>query len=46
MIQWDETSPRFAPYNRHNLIQGTLGTLKGFRGGIGIPIEGVTKIVQ
>ncbi|MDN5205704.1 Gfo/Idh/MocA family oxidoreductase [Fulvivirgaceae bacterium BMA10] len=28
MIQWDETSPR--PYSRHNLIQGTKGTLTGF----------------
>ena len=28
MLQWDETSPR--PYSRHNLIQGTLGTLAGF----------------
>ena len=28
MIQWDETSPR--PYSRHNLIQGTKGTLAGF----------------
>lgn len=28
MVQWDETSPR--PYTRHNLIQGTLGTLAGF----------------
>ena len=28
MVQWDETSPR--PYSRHNLIQGTLGTLAGF----------------
>ncbi|MGB0369956.1 MAG: Gfo/Idh/MocA family protein [Opitutales bacterium] len=28
MIQWDETSPR--PYTRHNLIQGTEGTLAGF----------------
>ena len=43
MIQWDETSPR--PYTRHNLIQGTLGTLAGFptrvarEGGV----EGVTK---
>jgi predicted dehydrogenase len=27
MIQWDETSPR--PYTRHNLIQGTKGTLAG-----------------
>lgn len=39
MIQWDETSPR--PYTRHNLIQGTLGTLKGFPNGMAI--EGVTK---
>ncbi len=28
MVQWDETSPR--PYSRHNLIQGTKGTLAGF----------------
>lgn len=28
MLQWDETSPR--PYTRHNLIQGTLGTLAGY----------------
>ncbi len=28
MVQWDETSPR--PYTRHNLIQGTKGTLTGF----------------
>lgn len=28
LIQWDETSPR--PYTRHNLIQGTSGTLAGF----------------
>ena len=28
LIQWDETSPR--PYTRHNLIQGTRGTLAGF----------------
>jgi len=27
-LQWDETSPR--PYSRHNLIQGTEGTLAGF----------------
>jgi hypothetical protein len=39
MIQWEETSPR--PYSRHNLIQGTLGTLKGFPNGMAI--EGVTK---
>ena len=43
MIQWDETSPR--PYTRHNLIQGTLGTLAGFptriakEGGV----EGITQ---
>lgn len=43
MVQWDETSPR--PYTRHNLIQGTLGTLAGFplrlarEGGV----EGLTK---
>ncbi|PCE66248.1 Gfo/Idh/MocA family protein [Sediminicola luteus] len=28
MVQWDETSPR--PYSRHNLIQGTKGTMTGF----------------
>ncbi|QXD32099.1 Gfo/Idh/MocA family protein [Candidatus Pelagisphaera phototrophica] len=28
MVQWDETSPR--PYSRHNLVQGTKGTLAGF----------------
>ncbi len=28
MVQWDENSPR--PYSRHNLIQGTKGTLAGF----------------
>lgn len=39
MIQWDETSPR--PYSRHNLIQGTKGTLKGFPNGMAI--EGMTK---
>ncbi len=39
LVQWDETSPR--PYTRHNLIQGTKGTLKGFPNGIAI--EGVTK---
>ena len=39
MVQWDETSPR--PYTRHNLIQGTKGTLKGFPNGMAI--EGVTK---
>lgn len=39
LVQWDETSPR--PYSRHNLIQGTLGTLKGFPDGMAI--EGLTK---
>ena len=28
MVQWDETSPR--PYTRHDLIQGTKGTLAGY----------------
>jgi predicted dehydrogenase len=28
MVQWDEQSPR--PYSRHNMIQGTKGTLAGF----------------
>ena len=39
MVQWDETSPR--PYSRHNLIQGTNGTLAGFPNRMAI--EGVTK---
>lgn len=39
MVQWDETSPR--PYTRHNLIQGTKGTLKGFPNGMAI--EGITQ---
>ena len=39
MVQWDETSPR--PYTRHNLIQGTRGTLAGFPNRMAI--EGVTK---
>jgi len=39
MVQWDETSPR--PYTRHNLIQGTSGTLAGFPNRIAI--EGLTK---
>lgn len=39
LVQWDETSPR--PYTRHNLIQGTKGTLKGFPNGMAI--EGMTK---
>lgn len=39
LVQWDETSPR--PYSRHNLIQGTQGTLTGFPSRIAI--EGLTK---
>jgi predicted dehydrogenase len=39
MVQWDETSPR--PYSRHNLIQGTKGTLAGFPNRMAI--EGMTK---
>lgn len=39
LVQWDETSPR--PYSRHNLIQGTQGTLAGFPNRIAI--EGITK---
>lgn len=39
LVQWDETSPR--PYSRHNLIQGTKGTLKGFPNGMAI--EGMTQ---
>ena len=39
MVQWDETSPR--PYTRHNLIQGTRGTLAGFPNRMSI--EGITK---
>jgi len=38
MVQWDETSPR--PYSRHNLIQGTKGTLAGFPNRMAI--EGIT----
>jgi predicted dehydrogenase len=38
MVQWDETSPR--PYSRHNLIQGTKGTLAGFPNRLAI--EGMT----
>jgi predicted dehydrogenase len=39
MVQWDETSPR--PYSRHNLIQGTKGTLAGFPNRMAV--EGLTK---
>ena len=43
MIQWDETSPR--PYSRHNLVQGTKGTLAGFPTRIALEsgVEGATK---
>jgi predicted dehydrogenase len=39
MVQWDEQSPR--PYTRHNMIQGTKGTLAGFPNRLAI--EGTTK---
>jgi hypothetical protein len=42
MVQWDETSPR--PYTRHNLIQGTRGTLAGFPNRLSI--EGVNRAHQ
>lgn len=43
MVQWDETSPR--PYSRHNLIQGTKGTLAGFPNRVALEggVEGATK---
>lgn len=43
MVQWDETSPR--PYTRHNLVQGTLGTLAGFptRAAFEGGLEGVSE---
>ncbi|WP_418603836.1 Gfo/Idh/MocA family oxidoreductase [Hwangdonia sp.] len=43
MVQWDETSPR--PYSRHNLVQGTKGTLAGFPTRVALEggIEGATK---
>jgi hypothetical protein len=43
MVQWDETSPR--PYSRHNLIQGTRGTLAGFPTRVALEggVEGITK---
>lgn len=43
MIQWDETSPR--PYSRHNLVQGTKGTLAGFPTRIALEggVEGATQ---
>jgi predicted dehydrogenase len=37
MVQWDESSPR--PYTRHNLIQGTKGTGKGFPFGMALDYE-------
>ncbi len=42
LLQWDETSPR--PYTRHNLIQGTHGTLAGFPTRIALEggVEGIT----
>lgn len=42
MVQWDETSPR--PYSRHNLIQGTKGTLAGFPNRVALEggVEGAT----
>lgn len=42
MVQWDETSPR--PYTRHNLIQGTKGTLAGYPTRIALDggVEGAT----
>lgn len=42
MVQWDETSPR--PYSRHNLIQGSAGTLAGFptRVALDSGVEGLT----
>ena len=43
LVQWDETSPR--PYTRHNLIQGSKGTLTGFPTRIALEggFEGITK---
>jgi len=43
MVQWDETSPR--PYTRHNLVQGTLGTLAGFPTRVALEggVPGATK---
>ncbi len=43
MVQWDETSPR--PYSRHNLIQGTKGTLAGFPNRVALEggVEGATE---
>ena len=43
MVQWDETSPR--PYSRHNLIQGTKGTLAGFPTRVALEggVEGVNE---
>lgn len=41
MVQWDETSPR--PYSRHNLIQGTLGTLAGFPTRVAFDNETIIK---
>ena len=43
MIQWDETSPR--PYTRHNLVQGTKGTLAGFPTRVALE-EGFLDVVK
>ena len=43
LVQWDETSPR--PYTRHNLVQGSKGTLAGFPTRIALEegFKGVSK---
>ena len=43
LVQWDETSPR--PYTRHNLVQGSKGTMTGFPTRIALEggFKGVTK---
>lgn len=43
LVQWDETSPR--PYTRHNLIQGSKGTLAGFPTRVAIEggFEGISE---
>ncbi|MGC3957773.1 MAG: Gfo/Idh/MocA family oxidoreductase [Verrucomicrobiota bacterium] len=42
MVQWDETSPR--PYTRHNLIQGTGGTLAGYPARAAIEARGTHHV--
>jgi predicted dehydrogenase len=44
MVQWDETSPR--PYTRHNLIQGTKGTLAGFPTRIALDEKGAHEWIE